>query len=73
MLADHRAKRASAVYGRGHPDSLMLRTAFRLALRQTEGLITSMLSLMGLTLSAPDHTTVSSRAVAVERAAQRRH
>jgi hypothetical protein len=33
--------------------SLMLRTAFKLALRQTEGLMTSVLKLMGLTLSAP--------------------
>jgi len=30
--------------------------AFTLALRQTEGLMTSVLALMGLTLSAPDHT-----------------
>src|ERR1700733_7624126 len=43
--------------------SLMLRTAFKLALRQTEGLMTSVLTLMGLTLSAPDHSTVSRRAV----------
>ena len=42
--------------------SLMLRTAFRLALRQAEGLMTSVVKLMGLTLSAPDHTTVSRRA-----------
>jgi hypothetical protein len=45
--------------------SLMLRTAFKLALRQTEGLMTSVLTLMGLTLSAPDHSTVSRRAVAL--------
>ncbi len=45
--------------------SLMLRTAFKLALRQTEGLMTSVLTLMGLTLSAPDRTTVSRRAVAL--------
>jgi hypothetical protein len=43
--------------------SLMLRAAFKLALRQIEGLMTSVLSLMGLTISAPDHTTVSRRAV----------
>src|SRR6202049_1998831 len=43
--------------------SLMLRTAFKLALRQTEGLMTSVLTLRGLTLSAPDHSTVSRRAV----------
>ena len=43
--------------------SLMLRMAFKLALRQTKGLMTSVLTLMGLMLSAPDHTTVSRRAV----------
>jgi Transposase DDE domain len=42
--------------------SLMLRAAFKLALRQIEGLMTSVLSLMGLRISAPDHTTVSRRA-----------
>ena len=31
----------------------MPRTAFKLALRQTEGLMTSVLTLMDLTLSAP--------------------
>ena len=41
---------------------LMLRAAFKLALRQIEGLMTSVLSLMGLPISAPDHTTVSRRA-----------
>ena len=43
--------------------SLMLRAAFKLALRQIEGLMTSVLSLMGLMISAPDHTTVSRRVV----------
>jgi transposase len=43
--------------------SLMLRTAFKLPLRQAEGLMASVLTLMDLTLSAPDHTTVSRRAV----------
>jgi hypothetical protein len=38
-------------------------TAFKLALRQTEGLITSVLALMGLMLSAADHSTVSRRSV----------
>jgi hypothetical protein len=42
--------------------SLMLRAAFKLALRQTEGLMTSVLTLMNLTITAPDHTTVSRRA-----------
>jgi hypothetical protein len=43
--------------------SLMLRTAFKLPLRQTEDLLASALKLMDLTISAPDHTTVSRRAV----------
>ncbi len=43
--------------------SMMLRIVFKLALRQTEGLMTSVFTLMGLTLSAPDHSTVSRRAV----------
>jgi len=43
--------------------SLMARTAFKLPLRQTEGLMASILTLMDLTISAPDHTTVSRRAV----------
>ena len=43
--------------------SLMLRTAFKMALRQTEGLIDSVLTLMNLTITAPDHTTVSRRAI----------
>jgi transposase len=43
--------------------SLMLRTAFKLPLRQTEGLMASVITLMDLTIAAPDHTTVSRRAV----------
>jgi hypothetical protein len=43
--------------------SLMVRTAFKLPLRQTEGLMASVLTLMDLTISAPDHTTVSRLAV----------
>src|ERR1700735_4629757 len=49
--------------GAGIQTSLMLRVAFKLPLRQIEGLMTSVLLLMGLTISAPDHTTVSRRAV----------
>lgn len=41
--------------------SLMLRAAFKLPLWQAEGLLTSVLTLTGLTISAPDHTTVSRR------------
>ena len=42
--------------------ALTLRTVFRLAYRQTEGLIGSIISLLGLTLRVPDHTTLSRRA-----------
>ena len=42
--------------------TLMVRTAFKLALRQTEGLMASVITLMDLTISAPDHTTISRRA-----------
>ena len=37
--------------------ALTLRAVFRLALRQTEGLIASILRLLGLDLAAPDHST----------------
>ena len=42
---------------------LMLRATFKMTLRQTEGLMASVLTLMNLEVSAPDHTTVSRRAV----------
>jgi Transposase DDE domain len=41
--------------------ALTLRAVFRLALRQTEGLIASILRLLGLDLAVPDHTTMSRR------------
>lgn len=41
---------------------LTLRAVFRLALRQTEGLIGSILRLLGLDLAVPDHSTMSRRA-----------
>ena len=40
---------------------LMVRTAFKLALRRTEGLMASVITLMDLTISAPNHTTISRR------------
>lgn len=40
----------------------MLRAVFRLALRQTEGLIGSVLQLLGLELPVPDHSTIARRA-----------
>jgi hypothetical protein len=46
--------------------ALTLRAVFHLALRQTEGLIGSLLQLLGLDLAVPDHTTLSRRAEALE-------
>jgi hypothetical protein len=46
--------------------ALTLRAVFRLALRQTEGLIGSIIGLLGLDLSVPDHTTLSRRAETLE-------
>ncbi|MDQ2763591.1 MAG: IS5 family transposase [Pseudomonadota bacterium] len=45
---------------------LTLRTVFHLALRQTEGLIGSIVRLLGLDLAVPDHTTLSRRAETLE-------
>jgi transposase len=41
--------------------ALTLRAVFRLAYRQAEGLIASIISLLGLALRVPDHTTLSRR------------
>src|SRR5687768_16380208 len=46
--------------------ALTLRAVFRLAYRQTEGLIGSLMRLLGLDLPVPDHTTLSRRAATVE-------
>src|SRR5918993_2567566 len=46
--------------------ALTLRAVFRLALRQTEGLIGSLIGLLGLDLPVPDHTTLSRRAATLE-------
>ena len=46
--------------------ALTLRAVFRLALRQTEGLIGSVLQLLGLDLPVPDHSTMSRRAETLE-------
>jgi hypothetical protein len=45
---------------------LTLRAVFRLALRQTEGLIGSIVHLLGLALAVPDHSTLSRRAATLE-------
>src|ERR671910_819422 len=46
--------------------ALTLRAVFRLALRQTEGLIGSLMRLLGLDLPVPDHTTLSRRAATLD-------
>ena len=43
--------------------ALTLRAVFRLPFRQTEGLIGSVIGLLGLDLAVPDHTTLCRRAV----------
>ncbi len=42
--------------------ALMVRLVFHQPLRQTEGLLESLLDLMGIDLPVPDHTTISRRA-----------
>lgn len=42
--------------------ALMVRLVFHQSLRQTEGLLGSLLDLMGIDLPVPDHTTISRRA-----------
>jgi transposase len=46
--------------------ALTLRAVFRLAYRQAEGLIGSVVGLLGLALRVPDHTTLSRRAATLE-------
>src|SRR3712207_4461546 len=46
--------------------ALTLRAVCRLPLRQTEGLIGSVLQLLGLDLAVPDHSTMSRRAETLE-------
>jgi hypothetical protein len=46
--------------------ALMLRTVFGLALRQTEGLVGSVIGLLGLDLAVPDNSTLSRRAKTLE-------
>jgi len=46
--------------------ALTLQAVFRLALRQTEGLIGSVIGLLGLDLAVPDHSTLCRRAETLE-------
>jgi hypothetical protein len=52
--------------------ALTLRAVFHLALRQTEGLIGSVLQLLGLDLPVPDYSPLSRRAQSLELPAQPR-
>ncbi len=46
--------------------ALTIRAVFRLACRQAEGLIGSIVGLLGLSLRVPDHTTLSRRAATLD-------
>jgi transposase len=46
--------------------ALTLRAVFRLAYRQAEGLLGSVIGLLGLRLPVPDHTTLSRRAATLD-------
>ena len=67
-IAAWRAERRTTRGGQPHYSALAITTAltlravFRLALRQTEGLIGSVIRLLGLDLAVPDHSTLSRRA-----------
>jgi hypothetical protein len=71
-IAAWRAEPRPTPSGQPHYSALAIRTAltlravFRLALRQTEGLIGSVLRLLGLDLAVPDHSTLSRRAETLE-------
>src|SRR5215203_2101203 len=71
-IAAWRAEPRTTRGGQAHYSALAIRTAltlravFRLALRQTEGLIGSVLRLLGLDLAVPGHSTLSRRAEILE-------
>ena len=71
-IAAWRAEPRRTRGGQPHYSTLAIRTAltlravFRLALRQTEGLIGSIVTLLGLDLTVPDHSTLSRRAETLE-------
>src|SRR3954452_8363965 len=64
--AAHDPRRPALVFAAGHPDGADLAGRVPAHLRQTEGLIASIISLLGLTLRVPDHTTLSRRAATLE-------
>ena len=71
-IAAWRAEPRSTPGGQAHYSALAiitaltLRAVFRLALRQIEGLIGSIICLLGLDLAVQDHSTLSRRAETLE-------
>jgi hypothetical protein len=71
-IATWRAEPRQTRGGRSHYSALAIRTAltlrelFRLALRQTEGLLGTIFRLLCLDLAVPDHSTLSRRAESLE-------
>jgi len=57
--AAHNPGRAALVFALAILTALTLRAVFHLVLRQTEGLIGSIIGLLGLTLAVPDHTILN--------------
>ena len=59
-------RRPALVFPAAILTALTLKAVFRLALRQTEGLIDSIIGLLGLALAVPHHSTLSRRAQTLE-------
>src|SRR5208283_3363112 len=77
-IAAWRAERRTTPGGQPHYSALAITTAltmravFGLGLRQTEGLISSVIDLLGLDLAVPDYSTLSRRGKTLERPLCRR-
>ena len=59
--ATHNTRWPTLLFAAGNPDGADPARSVRLAYRQAEGLIASIISLLGLALRVPDHTTLSRR------------
>ncbi len=59
--ATHNTRWPTLLFAAAILTALTLRAVFRLAYRQAEGLIASIINLLGLALRVPDHTTLSRR------------
>jgi IS5 family transposase len=64
-FAPNHARGPAFILEHGDPSGLILRIVFGLALRQTEGLIGSIIHLQGIELAVPDHSTLGRRAQTV--------